>query len=86
MSEMSFREVLSDAQRRHIAVFCAEPRTSEEIFKSVRSLWASYSGDTLSSDLKNLETNKAVVYTSEEKWKTTETTKKVMRKYFGFEG
>lgn len=83
MSEEEISNVLADAQRRHIAKFCVEPHSSNEIFKSARTVWSDYSGSTLASDLKQLENSRAIAF-AENKWKTTETAKKVLKKYFGF--
>ena len=82
MSEEEIFSVLSDSQRRYIAEFCTEPHSSDEIWESVRANWSGYPKSTLASDLKRLETSKALVFV-EEKWKTTEITKKVLKKYFG---
>jgi hypothetical protein len=81
--EENLRTVLADAQRRHIAEFCFVPHSSDEIFKSVKSVWSGYTGDTLASDLKALESIKAVAYTTDDKWTTTEPAKKILKKYFG---
>lgn len=80
--EEYIRGTLADAQRRHIAEFCFEPHSSDDIFKSVKTVWSTYAGETLASDLKALENIKALVY-AEDRWKTTEQAKKVLKKYFG---
>lgn len=80
--EENLRRVLSDPQRRAIAEFCAQPHSSDEIFKHLKITWSIYSRDSLASDIKALEDIKGIVY-SEDKWATTEPTKKVLRKYFG---
>jgi len=80
--EEQLRAVLSDAQRRKIAEFCYEPHSSDEIMKGIKTTWGAYSGDQLASDLRALETIKAIIYT-EDKWKTAEPAKKVLKKYFG---
>lgn len=83
VDEEKIRSVISDAQRRKIAEFCIEPHSSDEIYKKLLTVWGNYKEETLASDIKAMEDNKSLVY-SEEKWKTTEPTKKVLRKYFGF--
>ena len=83
MAEDVVRSVLEDSQRRYIAKFCIEPHSSNEILKSIKGIWKEYSASSLGSDLNVLEDSEAVVYTEDDKWKTTDIARKVLRKFFG---
>jgi len=80
--EDSIRRVLEDHQRRHIAVFCILPRSSDEILGSVKEIWKDYDAKTLATDLSTLESYGAAIYEGD-KWKTTDIAKTVLKKYYG---
>lgn len=83
LTEEQIRVLMLDSTNRKIAVFCITPRTSQEIVKKVAG---PYPEETFQSvvgqALQQLESTKALTF-SQDKWKTSERTVNVLKKYFG---
>lgn len=80
--EEDIRRVLEDDQRRSITLYCIEPLDSNEVLAKMRDVWSSYYANNLADDLSKLEGYGVISY-KEGKWKTTEISIKVLKKYFG---
>jgi hypothetical protein len=83
LTEEQLRVLMMESTNRKIAVFCITPHTSQEIVKKIAGAYEEESFQSVVGQaLKMLESNKALTF-SQGKWKTSETTVEVLKKYFG---